>query len=126
MVQLVFKSRNKGKGIHNRTRDPRPPAAVPQKSKGTNSVVQPCLQAEFSMASVVASVRPMTNPPNRDAAVPRTDKPPLVPGGTGLNVVIKMGGDLDNMPNSDAKVSPKQQAKWLNAVYQIRVEMREP
>ena len=63
------------------------------------------------MASVVARVRPIINPPARDAAVPSTDKPPLVPGGTGLNVVIKMGGDLDNMPNSDAKVSPKQQAK---------------
>jgi len=54
----------------------------------------------------------MINPPIKDAAVPRTDKPPLVPGGTGLRVVIKMGGDLDNMPSSDAKVSPKQQAKW--------------
>ena len=80
-------------------------------SKGTNSVSQFSLQTVFSMASVVARVRPMINPPARDAAVPSTDKPPLVPGGTGLNVMIKMGGDLDNMPNSDAKVSPKQQAK---------------
>jgi hypothetical protein len=69
------------------------------------------------MARVMARVRPMINPPTRDAAVPRTDRPPLVPGGTGLNVVIKMGGDLDNMPNSEAKVSPKQQEKWLNAVH---------
>jgi hypothetical protein len=77
------------------------------------------------MASVVARVRPIINPPARDAAVPSTDKPPLVPGGTGLNVVIKMGGDLDNMPNSDAKVSPKQQAKWLNAIHQTFVETCE-
>lgn len=76
------------------------------------------------MASVVARVRPMTNPPARDATVPRTDKPPLVPGGTGLNVVIRMGGDLDNIPSSDAKVSPKQQAKWLNTIHQTFVEMR--
>ena len=74
------------------------------------------------MASVVARVRPITKPPMRDAAVPRTDKPPFVPGGTGLNVVIKMGGDLDNMPSSDAKVSPKQQEKWLNAIRQTHVE----
>ena len=74
------------------------------------------------MASVVASVRPITNPPANDATVPRTDMPPLVPGGTGLNVVIKMGGDLDNMPNSDAKVSPKQQAKWLKVIHQTFVE----
>ena len=107
------------------TRDPRPPAAVPHKSKGSNSVTQFCLQTTFSMASVVARVRPMTNPPIRDAMVPRTDKPPFVPGGTGLNVVIKMGGDLDNMPNSDAKVSPKQQAKWLNAIRQTLVETFE-
>jgi len=93
-------------------RDPMPPAAAPQTSNGTNSVIQFLLQAVFSMASVVARVRPIMNPPARDATVPRTDKPPLVPGGTGLNVVIKIGGDLDNTPNSDAKVSPKQQAKW--------------
>ena len=107
------------------TRDPRPPAAVPHKSRGSNSVTQFCLQTVFSMASVVARVRPITNPPIRDAAVPRVDKPPFVPGGTGLKVVIKMGGDLDNMPNSDARVSPKQQAKWLNAIRQIFVERCE-
>ena len=78
------------------------------------------------MASVMARVRPITNPPIRDATVPRTDIPPLVPGGTGLNEVIKMGGDLDNMPSSDAKVSPKQQEKWLNAIHQNLVEMCEP
>lgn len=77
------------------------------------------------MASVIARVRPITNPPVKDAAVPRTDMPPFVPGGTGLNVVIRMGGDLDNMPNSDAKVSPKQQAKWLNAIRQTLVETCE-
>lgn len=63
------------------------------------------------MASVMARVKPIMNPPARDATVPSTDSPPLVPGGTGLNVVIKMGGDLESMPNSDANVSPKQQEK---------------
>jgi len=92
--------------------DPIPPAAVPHKSKGINSVSQFRRQTVFSIASVIARVSPMTNPPARDATVPRTDKPPLVPGGTGLSVVIKMGGDLDNMPSSDARVSPKQQEKW--------------
>jgi hypothetical protein len=93
-------------------RDPIPPAVAPHKSNGINSETQFCLQTAFSIASVMARVRPMTNPPARDARDPRVDKPPLVPGGTGLNVVIKIGGDLDNMPNSDANVSPKQQAKW--------------
>lgn len=66
----------------------------------------------------------MTNPPARDATVPRTDKPPLVPGGTRLSVVIKIGGDLDNMPSSEAKVSPKQQAKWLNGLSTSRPNAR--
>jgi hypothetical protein len=60
----------------------------------------------------------MTKPPARDATVPRMDMPPLVPGGTRLSVVIKMGDDLDNMPSSDARVSPKQQEKWLDVVHQ--------
>lgn len=94
-------------------------------SKGTNSVSQFSLQTVFSMASAVARARPIINPPARDAAVPSTDKPPLVPGGTGLNVVIKMGGDLDNMPNSDARVSPKQQEKWLDVIYQTFIETSE-
>lgn len=110
----------------NPTRDPRPPAAVPHRTRGTNSVTQLCLQTAFSMTRVMTRVRLITNPPTRDATVPRTDKPPLVPGGTGLNVVIKMGGDFDNMPNSDAKVSPKQQEKWLNFVCQTLVETCEP
>lgn len=68
----------------------------------------------------------MANPPARDAAVPRVDMPPLVPGGTGLSVVIKMGGDLDNIPSSDARVSPKQQEKWLDLVHQSFVLTCEP
>lgn len=108
------------------TRDPIPPAVAPQKSNGINSDTQFCLQAVFSIASVMARVRPMTNPPARDARVPRVDKPPLVPGGTGLNVVIKIGGDLDNIPNSDANVSPKQQAKWLHVIYQSPIRARKP
>lgn len=78
------------------------------------------------MKSVRARVRPIANPPARDATVPRADRPPLVPGGTGFSVVIKMGGDLDNMPSSDARVSPKQQEKWLEDVHKPFARTCEP
>ena len=41
------------------------------------------------------------------------DNPPFVPGGTGFRVVMRMGGERERMPSSDASVSPKQQAKCL-------------
>lgn len=39
--------------------------------------------------------------------------PPFVPGGTGLKLVTRRGGERDKIPSSDAKVSPKQHAKCL-------------
>ena len=55
-------------------------------------------------------------PPAKDAAVPCTETPPFVPGGTGLNVVISHGEDFAKTPISDASVSPKQQAKCLEDI----------
>jgi hypothetical protein len=55
----------------------------------------------------------MDKPPNKLASVPPSDIPPFVPGGTVLSVVIRIGGCEERMPSSEARVSPKQQAKWL-------------
>ena len=49
--------------------------------------------------------------PKTEANVPMRDMSPFVPGGTCLRVVIRCGLDHDRMPSSDARVSPKQQAK---------------
>lgn len=56
---------------------------------------------------------PTSAPPTIEAIVPNRDIAPFVPGGTGLRVVIKNGLDFDRMPSSDARVSPRQQAKCL-------------
>ena len=56
----------------------------------------------------------MIIPPDRDAIVPSNETPPLVPGGTDFNVIIKIGGDFARIPSSDARVSPRQHAKCLN------------
>lgn len=58
-------------------------------------------------------VMPMMRPPISEAKVPVLERPPLVPGGTTLRVVIRMGGERDRMPSSDARVSPRQHAKCL-------------
>jgi len=62
---------------------------------------------------VIPVSRPTNAPPAIEAAVPARDIAPFVPGGTGLRVVIKSGLDFDRMPSSDARVSPRQQAKCL-------------
>jgi hypothetical protein len=49
--------------------------------------------------------RPMVAPPAMAARRPRIVMPPFVPGGTGLNVVIKKGGDFERMPSSEDQVS---------------------
>ena len=59
-------------------------------------------------------VRPMIRPPPMEARVPPRDTAPFVPGGTGLSVVIKIGGVGERMPSSEARVSPRQHAKWLS------------
>lgn len=48
----------------------------------------------------------MKAPPAREAAVPSTDMPPLVPAGTGRKFVMSLGGLFARMPTSDAHVSP--------------------
>ena len=57
--------------------------------------------------------RPTNAPPAIEATVPTRDIAPFVPGGTCLRVVIKRGLDFDRMPSSEARVSPRQQAKCL-------------
>jgi hypothetical protein len=67
----------------------------------------------FSSMRLVAMANPTILPPKREASVPPRDMAPLVPGGTGLSVVIKIGGEWERMPSSEANVSPRQQAKCL-------------
>ena len=55
-------------------------------------------------------------PPKIDARVPVLEIPPFVPGGTVLRVVMRMGGVLDRIPSSEARVSPRQQEKCLKDV----------
>lgn len=50
-------------------------------------------------------------PPTNDMMVPTVDKAPFVPGGTDRRVVIRIGRDFESIPNSEARVSPKQHAK---------------
>lgn len=57
-------------------------------------------------------VRPITPPPIIETAVPNKDTPPLVPGGTVFSVVIRIGRDLDRIPSSEARVSPRQHPNW--------------
>ena len=70
-------------------------------------------QAELSRRRVTANVAPIITPPATDARVPVRDTPPFVPGGTALNVVMRRGGDFERIPSSEARVSPRQHAKWL-------------
>ncbi len=49
---------------------------------------------------------PINKPPPIDANRPRVLTPPLVPLGTFLKVVIKIGRSLDRIPISLAQVSP--------------------
>ena len=49
--------------------------------------------------------RPIVAPPAIAARRPRMLTPPLVPGGTDLNVVIRNGGLLERIPSSEDQVS---------------------
>lgn len=96
-----------------RTSDPRPPAAVPHTRSGITTRGACARHALLSARSAPAIVAPMASPPPSDASVPTSDMPPFVPGGTGLSVVMRMGGVRERMPSSEASVSPRQHAKWL-------------
>lgn len=93
------------------TNEPKRPAAAPTRTSSFIRAGQVCLHAELSQMRLAATVRPMTTPPDRDARVPTSDTPPFVPGGTREKVVMRIGGDLDRIPSSEASVSPRQHAK---------------
>lgn len=70
-------------------------------------------------------VMPMIRPPPREASVPIRESPPFVPGGTGFSVVMRIGGERERMPSSDARVSPRQHAKCLQNRFQLRFSKSE-
>jgi len=92
---------------------PPTPAIAPHNTSGGRIVAQLALQDAFSITSEMNIVAPMNKPPNKLASVPPSETPPFVPGGTVLNVVTSTGGCEERMPSSEARVSPRQQAKWL-------------
>jgi hypothetical protein len=53
----------------------------------------------------------MIAPPATDAPRPKRETPPFVPGGTVLPDRMKMGGEEERMPSSDARVSARQVEK---------------
>lgn len=91
---------------------PPTPATAPQNMSGGRIVIQLPLQCVFSIISETNIVAPIDKPPNKLARVPPSETPPFVPGGTDLSVVIRTGGWEERMPSSEARVSPRQQAKW--------------
>lgn len=93
------------------TKLPPTPAALPQNTSDGKIVIQLLLQCAFSTTIEMNIVTPMDKPPNKLASVPPTETPPFVPGGTVFSVVIRIGGREERIPSSDARVSPRQQAK---------------
>lgn len=110
--------------------DPRIPAAEPQPISVGSKLVHSALQALFSTIRLTNCTSPTMQPPMADAIVPPTEIPPFVPAGTVLKVVMRTGGELDRMPNSEASVSPRQQANWLERALRgtstMRCETRTP
>lgn len=96
------------------TKDPNNPAAAPVAMSLRKKGIRAPLHAELSIASSAATVKPMMAPPATDAPVPSRDTPPFVPGGTTFSVVMRIGGVLERIPSSEARVSPRQHAKCLN------------
>ncbi len=95
------------------TREPKPPANVPQSASEDTMSTHCARQAVLCQTRDAAIVRPMSSPPAREDTVPITDMAPFVPGGTGLRVVMRIGRERERIPSSDASVSPKQHAKCL-------------
>lgn len=93
------------------TNEPNNPANAPHPISVAETLSHSARQRELSTTRDTSSVRPITMPPDMDATVPSVDIPPLVPGGTGWNVVTKRGLDLESIPSSEANVSPRQHAK---------------
>ena len=93
--------------------DPKIPAAEPHPISVGSKRVHSALQTLFSTTRLTNCTSPTMHPPMPDAIVPPTEIPPFVPAGTVFRVVMRTGGDLERMPNSEASVSPRQQANWL-------------
>ena len=53
--------------------------------------------------------------------IPIFEMAPFVPGGTLFRVVISLGGDFERIPSSEARVSPRQHAKWLEQYHSVSV-----
>lgn len=92
---------------------PPTPPTPPHNMRSRVRENQTLLQAEDSTTRQMLIITPMIIPPANEASVPPTETPPFVPGGTTFPVVMSRGGEDDNMPSSEARVSPKQQAKCL-------------
>ena len=81
-----------------------------------NAIISPApakLQIEFSNHKSTTATNPMINPPSADTPRPKYEIPPFVPLGTGCNVRISSGRELDRMPSSEASVSARQVEKCL-------------
>lgn len=77
------------------TNEPPTPANEPNTINSQANPWQGC-----SKYSVSVPANPTNAPPANEAANPKPETPPFVPGGTFLNRVIKMGQSLFKMPNS--------------------------
>lgn len=93
--------------------EPPTPPTPPNNASLLAMLHQSARQEAFSRTRVIKAVRAMMSPPMRDARVPPNEMAPFVPRGTGRKVVTRIGGEEERMPNSLAKVSPRQQAKCL-------------
>ena len=93
--------------------DPKIPAAAPHPISVGSNVAHSALQTLFSTTRLANCENPTMHPPIPDAIVPPTEIAPFVPAGTVLRVVMRIGGVLERMPNSEASVSPRQHANWL-------------
>ena len=84
------------------TVDPTNPMKADQQIITTRCNMISCLLHKGNPKAVP---RPMVAPPPIAARRPRILTAPFVPGGTGLNVVIRKGGDLERIPSSEDQVS---------------------
>lgn len=96
-----------------RTRLPVPPLIAPRSVVVRTFDIHVSRHWELSNIKHTLIVKPITAPPITEASVPPTLIPPLVPGGTGFKVVIRMGFEWDSIPSSEASVSPRQHPKCL-------------
>ena len=70
-------------------------------------------QTGFSIIKSTTPTTPIIKPPRADTARPRYETPPFVPFGTGDQVRIWSGREVDRIPSSEARVSARHVEKWL-------------